>query len=75
MKEADILKDLLEYKIASQISYNNYMIDLLNPEARQLFTQMRDDEMRAITKLQQKITRLESKARIIARILPAKSRQ
>ena len=74
MKEADILKDLLEYKIASQITYNNFMIDLLNPEARQLFTQMRDDEMRAITKLQQKISRLESKARIISRILPAKSR-
>jgi hypothetical protein len=74
MKEVDILKDLLEYKIASQITYNNYVIDLLNPEARQLFTQMRDDEMRAITKLQQKVTRLESKARIIARILPAKSR-
>jgi len=74
VKEADILKDLLEYKIASQITYNNFMIDLLNPEARQLFTQMRDDEMRAITKLQQKISRLESKARIISRILPAKSR-
>lgn len=74
MKEADMLKDLLEYKVAVQKSYNENALNILNPEVRQLFIQMRDDETRAIVKLQQKIERAEAKPRIIAKILPSKTR-
>jgi len=74
MKEAYILKDLLEYKVAIQKSYNENVLYVLNPEAKQLFMQLRDDETRAVSKLQQKIERVESKPRIIARIFPSKAR-
>ena len=35
-----------------QSMYNKYMMDISNPEVRQLFTQLRDEEMRNITQLQ-----------------------
>ncbi|MCX7921697.1 MAG: PA2169 family four-helix-bundle protein [Clostridia bacterium] len=72
MKDIDILKDILEYKIANQTFYNENLIKVRNPEIRQVFTQLRDDEMRAIVKLQQKIQRLGSPPGIIAKIFPAK---
>jgi predicted LPLAT superfamily acyltransferase len=74
MKEADVLKDLLSYVAALQSFYNDNVLNIVNPEARQLFIQLRDDETRFVVKLQQKIERVESKARIISRILPAKNR-
>ena len=74
MKDNDILKDLLQFKMSSQAYYNESMMNITNPEARQLFTQMRDDETRAVLKLQQKISRVEAKARIISKILPSRSR-
>lgn len=74
MKEADMLKDLLQYISSMQYLYNDNVINIVNPEIRQLFTQMRDDETRAVVKLQQRIERAESKSRIIARILPSKTR-
>lgn len=72
MKEADILKDILQYRISNQKSYNENLIEIRNPEIRQVFTQMRDDEMRAIVKLQQKIERLEASTGIIAKIFPTR---
>jgi rubrerythrin len=74
MKEADILKDLLHYKISSEKEFNEIAINVRNPEVRQLFIQMRDDEMRHIARIQQKIERVETKPRIIARIIPSKTR-
>ncbi len=68
MKEVDILKDILFNKISNQIFYNESMIHVKNPEARQLFREFRDDEMRGITKLQQKIDRLENKPYTISKI-------
>ena len=59
MKDVDVMKDILQSRISNQLVYNNTIIDLRNPEIRQLYTQMRDDEMRCIAKLQQKIERLE----------------
>ena len=70
MKELDIFKDILQYRTSNQIFYNESMINIRNPEARQVFTQIRDDEMRAIVKLQQKIQRLKSDPGIIARMFP-----
>lgn len=74
MKEVDMLKDILEYKISNQLFYNDNLIHIVNPEVRQLFSQMRDDEMREIEKLQQKIKRLQAKPYVISKIFPTKSR-
>ncbi|MCX7749618.1 MAG: hypothetical protein N2645_22405 [Clostridia bacterium] len=74
MKEADILRDILQHRISNQVYYNENIINIRNPEVRQLFTQARDDEMRAIVKLQQKIERLEANPGIIAKMFPTKKR-
>jgi len=74
MKEVDVLKDILQYRVSNQLFYNEKLINIKNPEVRQLFSEMRDDEMRAIVKLQQKIQRLEAKPYIISKIFPTKSR-
>lgn len=74
MKDIDILKDILQYRISNQVYYNESLIDIRNPEVRQMFTQLWDDEMRAIVKLQQRIERYQSDPGIIARIFPTKPR-
>lgn len=74
MKETDILKDVLDDRVTGQLTYNEHLIKVRNPEARQLFTQLRDDEMRAIVKLQQLIDRLEAKPGIVSRIFTTKQK-
>ena len=74
MEEADILKDILQYRISNQVYYNENLIAIRNPEIRQVFTEMRDDEMRDIVKLQQKIHRLEASPGIISKIFPTRRR-
>ncbi len=75
MKDIDILKDMLEYRISSQLFYNKNLIHIRNPEARQLFSEMRDDEMMSVKKLQEKIERLQAKPSLISRIIfPTKGR-
>lgn len=72
MKEIDILRDLLQNRISNQIYYNENLINVRNPEIRQLFTQLRDDEMRAVVKLQQKIQKMEGPLGIVQKIFPRK---
>jgi len=74
MNEVDMLKDILQSRISNQMVYNENLIGIRNPEARHIFTEMRDDEMRAIVKLQQKIHILEAPSSIIGKIFPAKRR-
>jgi len=75
LEVVDILKDILQSRISNQIFYNSNLITIRNPEVRQILTQLRDDEMRAIVKLQQKIDRLQDSSGIISKIFPAKSRR
>ena len=70
-----MLKDILQSRISNQIFYNHNLIHIRNPEVRQLFSELRDDEMRAIEKLQQKVQRLENKPYIISKMFPIKSRR
>jgi len=72
MKENEVLKDLLDYKITSQLLYNENLIKIRNPEVRQIFTQFRDDEMRSIIRLQQKIERMETPPGIVAKFFTSK---
>lgn len=74
MKNGEILRDLLDCKIHNEIFYNDCIINVQNPEARQLFKQLRDDEMRQIIKLQQKIKRIYSKTNIISKLFPINKR-
>ncbi|MCG8540055.1 MAG: hypothetical protein MJA82_08970 [Clostridia bacterium] len=74
MKEVDILMDILQYRSSNQLFYNEKLINIRNPEVRQLFSEMREDEMRAIEKLQQKIERLNAKPYIISKIFSIKDR-
>ncbi|GAE87064.1 hypothetical protein [Acetivibrio straminisolvens] len=70
MEQIDILQDLLQCRIANEVFYNESLIYVKNPEARQVFTQLRDDEMRAIVNLQQRIDRLQSSEGIISKLFP-----
>jgi rubrerythrin len=74
MEVVDILKDILQSRISNQIFYNSNLITIRNPEVRQVLTQLRDSEMRAIVKLQQKIDRLQDVSGIISKIFPTKSK-
>ena len=72
MKDVDILKDILENRISNQEFYNHNLLCVRNPELKQMYTQFRDDETRAVVKLQQKIARLEAPTGIISKIFPTK---
>jgi hypothetical protein len=72
MKDVDILKDILETRISNQILYNHNLLNVRNPDLRQVYTQLRDDETRAIVRLQQKIAGLEAPTGIISKIFPTK---
>lgn len=55
MSNLDFLHDSLQDEIMLQSMYNKYMMDISNPEVRQLFTQLRDSKMKNISQLQQEI--------------------
>lgn len=67
-----MLKDILQSRISNQTFYNESLIKIRNPEVKQVLTQLRDDEMRAVVKLQQKIDRLQNTSGIISKIFPTK---
>jgi len=54
----DKLQDSLQGEMMLQSMYNKYMMDITNPEIRQLFTQMRDAKMQNVTQLQQEIQQM-----------------
>jgi hypothetical protein len=66
--------DILQYRIINQVSYNENIINVRNPEVRHTFTQLRDDEMRDIVRIEQKIERNKGSGGIISRIIPKKPR-
>lgn len=55
MDTIDFLHDSLQDEMMLQSMYNKYMMDVSNPEVRQLFTQLRDAKMQNISQLQQEI--------------------
>ncbi|MHB1392156.1 MAG: hypothetical protein ACYCYE_03590 [Clostridia bacterium] len=72
MEDLDILKDILQYRVINQVSYNENLISVRNPEVRSTFTQLRDDEMRDIVRIQQKIERNKGAVGLISKIIPKK---
>ncbi|MFZ5353792.1 MAG: hypothetical protein ACOZCL_13870 [Bacillota bacterium] len=72
MKDLEILKDILDYRIRNQMLYNENLLKVRNPEIRELFAQLRDDETRDIIKLQQKIEKIRVPKSIITKIIPTR---
>lgn len=60
MDNLSMLNDVLLTEMMNQSMYNKYMMDIQNPEVRQLFMQMRDGKMQQITQLQQEIGKMMS---------------
>lgn len=58
MNKLDKLHDVLETEMADQMLYNHYMLQITNPEVRQLFIQFRDEHMQHITQIQQQVQQL-----------------
>jgi rubrerythrin len=74
MKKIDAIKDILQNRISNEIIYNENLIKNTNPELRQVFSQLRDDEMRSIVKLQKNVERLETPTGAISKIFTSKSK-
>lgn len=60
MNKLDKLSDIVETEMADQMLYNQYMLQITNPEVRQLFTQLRDEHMQHITQLQKQFLQLKN---------------
>lgn len=60
MDNLSMLNDVLHTEMMNQMQYNKYMMDVQNPELRQMFMQMRDGKMQQITQLQQEIKNMMS---------------
>lgn len=58
MNNLEKLQDILEKEMADQMLYNHYMLQITNPEVRQLFTQFRDEHMQHITQIQQQVQQM-----------------
>jgi DNA-binding transcriptional regulator YbjK len=55
MNTMELLNDVLQNEKMMQSMYNKYMMDISNPEVRQLFTQLRDAKMQTLSQLQREI--------------------
>jgi len=55
MNNLNALQDMLHTEMMNESMYNKYMMDIQNPEVRQMFMQMRDGKMQQITQLQLEI--------------------
>ncbi|MBB6216054.1 ubiquinone biosynthesis protein Coq4 [Anaerosolibacter carboniphilus] len=55
MNTIDLLQDALQDEMMLQTMYNKYMIEITNPEVRQLFTQLRDTKLQNLSQLQQEV--------------------
>jgi len=55
MNNIDLLRDALQDEMMLQTMYNKHMIEITNPEVRQIFTQFRDTKLQNLTQLQQEI--------------------
>lgn len=58
MNDVNMLNDILHTEMMNQMQYNKYMMDIQNPEIRQMFMQMRDGKMHQITQLQKEIQKM-----------------
>lgn len=60
MNDMNRLQDALHTEMMNQMKYNMYMMNVLNPEMRQMFMNMRDGKLQQITQLQGEINKMMS---------------
>lgn len=60
MNDMNRLQDALHTEMMNQMKYNMYVMNVLNPEVRQMFMNMRDGKMQQITQLQGEINKMMS---------------
>lgn len=72
IKTEDILYDLLKDKVMNQTFYNEIMVNMVNPLARDLFKAFRDDEEREVIKIRKQFLTLEAKPLIFKNFLKGK---
>lgn len=60
MKTMDLLYDLLMDKINSQVFYNDIMVHMVNPVAREIFKTFRDDEEKQLQEIRRQFLAQES---------------
>jgi hypothetical protein len=60
MDDINRLNDMLYTEMMSQSKYNKYMMEIQNPELRQMLMQMRDSKMQQVTQLQQEIKNMNA---------------
>ncbi|WP_031517392.1 hypothetical protein [Desulfofalx alkaliphila] len=70
MDTLDLLYDALQTKMDNQKYYNEQAILITNPMVKQLFINLRDEEMQHIEMLQKKINSIEGKPFPINKIIP-----
>lgn len=58
MNDINRLNDMLHTEMMNQSMYNKYMMEIQNPELRQMLTQMREGKMQQLTQLQQEINNI-----------------
>jgi rubrerythrin len=58
MNTIDQLQDVMADEMDLQSKYNQHLLNITNPEVRQLFTQFRETKMQHVTELQQQIKNL-----------------
>ena len=64
MNTLDKLNDALQDEMIMQSMYNKHMMDITNPEVRQLLTQMRETKMQNVTQLQQEIQQMMQQGKV-----------
>ncbi len=64
MNKMDMLNDVLEDEMTAQETYNKHMMRILDPEVRQLFTQLRDAKMQHVTHLQREIKQMMQRGKV-----------
>lgn len=64
----DLMQDVVKEMIKLQTFYNDHIIMITNPDIREMLTQFRDEEMKSISMLQQRIEAMESKSTEINKV-------
>ncbi|MCL5057952.1 MAG: hypothetical protein M1130_08140 [Actinobacteria bacterium] len=75
MESREIFYDLLLYKIESQVFYNNVMVRMVNPMARDLLKTFRDEDERDVVSIRKLLLSLESRPMIFKTILRGKEKK
>lgn len=72
MKSMDILYDLLEDKIKSEVFYNGMMVRMVNPLARDLFKTFRDEDEREVRAIRKQFLTEEARPMIFKSFIPGR---